>query len=222
VAAQEATVLGALKGHVESLSMNSVEAPMLVHRLHAAGLSSVDEDPHLGRDIAEDPAAMINGAGAIKAALGLERVHLHGLYGDFIVVDAFGSSGTVDIERTRLALLRARQLASMKAANDTGEIKSKDDIFDVAPVVDGKGLAAVQRFADAMQQLHGLDNDARDAIVRDWCYVDKQGVATFFVPSRGIHDRTGGTVSLGDTIDASALVFSRHEGRPKEHHQLTR
>ncbi len=233
VAAQEAAVLGALKGHVESLSMNAVEVPMLVDRLHGAGLSGVDLDPNMTRDLAEEPASMVEGARAIKHGLGLQRVHLHGLLGDLVVVDASFNDGVKgggitlagggDVERTRLALLRARQLASMKAANDSGELKSVDDLFDVIPVVEGKCLAALQRFADAMVTAHGLDDDARAAIVRDWCWVDaKGGEAVFFIPSRGIHDRTGGTVSLGDTIDASALVFGRSDARPKEHPQLVR
>ncbi|MDP2340364.1 MAG: ADP-dependent glucokinase/phosphofructokinase [Deltaproteobacteria bacterium] len=217
VAAQEATVLGALKGHVESLSMNAVELPALIDRLHSAGLSRIDENPNLSRDLAEDAPAMITGARALKEALGLSRVHLHGLYGDLIVANA----GDVDVDRTRLALLKARQLASMKAANDTGEIKTDDDIFDVAAVVQGRCLAAVHRFADALMHKHGFDDAARKHIVRDWVWTDPAtNEVIFFVPSRGIHDRTGGTVSLGDTIDISALVFSKTEGRPKEHPQL--
>jgi ADP-dependent phosphofructokinase/glucokinase len=221
VAAQEATVLGALKGHVESLSMNAVELPALIDRLHTAGLSRVDENPNLSRDLAEDAPAMITGARALKEALGLSRVHLHGLYGDLIICNAADGGTTVDVDRTRLALLRARQLASMKATNDTGEIKSSDDIFDVAAVVQGRCLAAVHRFADALMHLHGFDDAVRKEIVRDWCFKDpRSNEVIFFVPSRGIHDRSGGTVSLGDTIDASALVFGKAEGRPKEHPQL--
>ena len=217
VAAQEAVVFGALKGHVESLSMNAVEIPALIDRLHTAGLSRIDENPNLSRELAEDAPAMIVGSLALKEAMGLSRVHLHGLYGDLIVADA----SDVDVDRTRLALLRARQLASMKAANDTGEIKGDDDIFDIVPVVQGRCMAAVHRFADALMQQHGLDEATRKEIVRDWSWIDpKTNELILFVPSRGIHDRTGGTVSLGDTIDASALVFSRTEGRPKEHPQL--
>jgi ADP-dependent phosphofructokinase/glucokinase len=216
VAAHEAAVLGALKGHVESLSMNAVEVPMLVDRLHSAGLCRTDQDPNLPREQAEEPASMLAGALGVKEGLGLNRVHLHGLYGDLVVVD----DANVDVERTRLALLRARQLASMKAANASGEIKGKDDLFDVVPVVQGRCLAAVQRFADAVQARFGLSDDARAAVARDWVYVDADQRAFFFVPSRGIHDRTGGTVSLGDTIDASALVFSKPDPRPPTLPQL--
>lgn len=219
VAAHEAAVLGALKGHVESLSMNAVEVPMLVDRLHSAALCSTDQDPNLPREEAEEPASMIPGALAIAEALALGRVHLHGLYGDLVVVD---DAAAVDVERTRLALLRARQLASMKAANASGEIKGKDDLFDVVPVVQGRCLAAVQRFADAVQARFGLSDDARAAVARDWVYVDADQRAFFFVPSRGIHDRTGGTVSLGDTIDASALVFSKQDPRPPTFPQLVK
>ncbi len=217
VAAQEAVVLTALKGHVESISMNAVELPALIDRLHKAGLSRIDQNPNLARELAEDAPAMITGARGLKEALGLQRVHLHGLHGDLIIANA----ADVDVDRTRLALLKARQLASMKAANDTGEIKSSDDIFDVSAVVEGRALAALHRFADALAHQHGLDGPARAAIVREWFWVDpKTADVVIFVPSRGIHDRTGGTVSLGDTIDASALVFSKTDGRPKEHAQL--
>ena len=33
-------------------------------------------------------------------------------------------------------------------------------------------------------------------------------------PSRGIHARAGGTISLGDTIDATALLYSLKTDRP--------
>ena len=217
LAAHEAVVFGALKGHVESLSMNVVEVGGLVDRLHAAGLSRLDDNPNRTPETAEDAEVMIPGARAIKDALGLSRVHLHGMYGDLIVANA----NDVDVDRTRLALLRARQLASMKAANESGEIKAEADVFDVVPLVQGRCLAAVQRFADALTLEHGLDSAARAAIVRDWCWVlPTTNELILFVPSRGIHDRTGGTVSLGDTIDASALVFGRTEARVKSHPQF--
>ena len=231
-ASTEAVVMGALKGSCDSLSMNAVELPGLLCRLGAAGHTAVVVDEHQHRDLSEEPAGMLDGAVALTAAMSLGRVHLHGLYGDLIVVDDKGPAGAVDVDRTRLALLRARQLASIKAANDSGEITGAHDLFDVAPVVQGKCLAAVQRFADAVAARYGL-NDSRPTrcsmagassradVVKDWHFFDaatQQHV--FFVPSRGIHDRTGGTVSLGDTIDISALVFSSTAERPKPHPRL--
>ena len=175
---------------------------------------------------------MLEGARAIADALGLPRVHLHGLYGDLVVVtdphpdDGHVGTGTgitegVDVDRTRTALLRARQLASMKAAADSGEITGPNDLFDVVPTVQGRCLAAVQRFGDAVAAAHGLSGAERADVVADWHWQDPLGKRqVFFVPSRGIHDRTGGTVSLGDTIDVSALVLARTRGRPRSHPRL--
>jgi ADP-dependent phosphofructokinase/glucokinase len=216
VAAQEATVLGALRGHIESMSLNAVEVPALLHRLHAAGLAAADADPHAPRATAETPAEMVRGALGLADAMQVGRVHLHGLEGDLLVV-----TGRVDVERTRAALLKARQVAAMKATNTSGEIKSRDDLFDVVPVVQGSGLAAVEAFADDLARRHGLSTEERDRVARDWCFTDVTHDRTvFFVPSRGIHDRTGGTVSLGDTIDATALLFARAEGRGAQPPQL--
>lgn len=230
----EAVVMAALKGAWDSLSMNAVEVPALVQRLRMAGLTTlgagVTGGPGAARDAAEEPAAMLEGALAIADALDLPRVHLHGLYGDLIVVNdtatdgpggTDGLIGGVDVDRTRLALLRARQLASMKAANDSGEIKGPNDLFDVVPTVQGRCLAAVQRFGDAVASHFGVSAAQRAAVVADWHWQDPHSTRqVFFVPSRGIHDRTGGTVSLGDTIDVSALVLARTHGRPKSHPRL--
>lgn len=192
-------------------------------------LNAIDHGPgdgaivaeHQGRDQSEEPVAMIDAALAIKDGLSLQRVHFHGLLGDLILMDDKTGSGAVDVDRTRLALLRARQLASMKAANDSGEIKGPDDLFDVLPVLQGRAMAAVERFADAVATRFGLDGAARDRVAADWHFQDPQsGQHLFFVPSRGIHDRSGGTVSLGDTIDISALVYAKTDAKPKLHPRL--
>ncbi len=214
-ASNEGVVMAATKGAWDSLSMNAVEAPALVASLREAGLTARGKGvgEHHDRARSEEPAAMLESALCIKDGMSLCRVHFHGLLGDLIVID---DGPGVDVDRTRLALLRARQLASMKAANDSGEIKGADDLFDVVPVVQGKCLAAVERFADAITSRYHLDDAGRSQVAAEWHYFDpssKQHV--FFVPSRGIHERSGGTVSLGDTIDIAALVFSRTETKPK-------
>lgn len=229
----EAVVMMALKGCWDSLSMNAVEVPALVERLRAAGLTTLGAGLAASslRGDSEEPAAMLEGARAIADALGLPRVHLHGLYGDLVVVTdsstgekdpaGTGITSAVDVDRTRSALLRARQLASMKAAADSGEITGPADLFDVVPTVQGRCLAAVQRFGDAVAAAHGLSTAERADVVADWHWQDPLGKRqVFFVPSRGIHDRTGGTVSLGDTIDVSALVLARTRGRPRSHPRL--
>lgn len=214
-ASNESVVMAATKGSFDSLSMNAVEAPALVARLRGAKMTTLGAgiDEHQDRTRSEEPAHMIDSALCIKDAMTLSRVHFHGLLGDLIVID---DGPGVDVDRTRLALLRARQLASMKAANDSGEIKCADDLFDVVPVVSGKCLAAVERFADAISSRYHLDEAARSLVAAEWHYFDPRSKQhLFFVPSRGIHERSGGTVSLGDTIDIAALVFSRTETKPK-------
>lgn len=204
VAAREVEVLAALRGHVDSLSMNAVEAPALLHRLARAGLVDVDVDEHQSRARSEEPDALVHAALALAEALQLSRVHLHGMLGDLVV-----QTDVDDPERVCLALLRARQLASMKAAIRGGELLCPQDLFAVAPTVDGASLAAVERFADVVAQRFSLDAAGRTRVAQQWhCRRPSSRQHVFFVPSRGIHDRTGGTVSLGDTIDIAALVFS--------------
>ncbi len=214
-ASNEGVVMAATKGAWDSLSMNAVEAPALVARLREAGLTTLGTGvvEHQDRARSEEPAAMLESALCIKDGMALSRVHFHGLLGDLIVID---DAPGVDVDRTRLALLRARQLASMKAANDSGEIKGADDLCDVLPVVQGKCLAAVERFADVIAARGQLDEAGRAKVVAEWHYFDESAKQhVFFVPSRGIHERSGGTVSLGDTIDIAALVLSRTESKPK-------
>jgi ADP-dependent phosphofructokinase/glucokinase len=204
VAAREIEVLAALGGHVDSLSMNAVEAPALLHRLARAGLVAVDVDEHQSRTQSEEPEALVHAAFALAEALQLSRVHLHGMLGDLVV-----QADVDDPERVCLALLRARQLASMKAAIRGGELVCPQDLFDVAPTLDGAALAAVERFADVVARRFSLDAAARTHVAQQWhCRRPSSRQHVFFVPSRGIHDRAGGTVSLGDTIDIAALVFS--------------
>ena len=81
----EAVVWGELKGHVDSLALNSVEVAPFVDALYDGKLSKIDIDPHLPREAAEDTAHMLEGALALVDALNLARVHLHGLEGDLVV-----------------------------------------------------------------------------------------------------------------------------------------
>ncbi len=198
--ANEKAVLEKVAPFVDSMSLNSVEVPALLERL-----TSDYRGPASGsdRDILEQPTHLLAGALQLKQAMGLQRVHLHGREGDLVVART-----PKDKERTVLALMRARQLASMKATNDSGQIARTGEMWPVLPLVEGKCLAAVQRFADAIQSRYGLTQSERAQVVRDWYFEDGEGNTIFFVPSRGIHDRTGGTVSLGDTIDCTALLYS--------------
>ena len=219
----EPAVWGALNGALDSLALNVVEVAPFVDALVdgglCAGVRGAGKVPgEVPREAAEDPAHMLDGALAIADGLALPRVHLHGLEGD-LVVSAKGTPGAKDPSRQTLALVKARQLAANKAANDTGEIKSADDMWPLVPSVRGTGLAALHRFADAVQERFGLSERERDLVVERWWWQNPaDGTVIHFVPSRGIHDRTGGTVSLGDTIDASALVFALEGRAPKLKH----
>jgi ADP-dependent phosphofructokinase/glucokinase len=135
--------------------------------------------------------------------MGLKRAHVHGKWGDMVLTQT-----PKDKERTVLALLKARQLAAMKATNVSGQVKVKAEMWPVLPLVEGDCLAAVQKFADGVQERFHLTDAERSQVARDWFYDDGKGTTLFFVPSRGIHDRRGGTVSLGDTIDCTALIYS--------------
>jgi ADP-dependent phosphofructokinase/glucokinase len=204
-AANEAEVMSQMRGHVSSMSLNSVEVPALLSNLHKAGWTDFTLTAPNERGGLEQPEFLLDTANALKGAMQLDRLHFHAFDGDFLVVNHCQHQ-----ERQVLALLKARQMASMKAANDSGEIRQSDEIWPVAPVVAGRGLAAVHAFADVCQKRFDLDPTEHAAIVDRWWYTDRQsGDTYFFVPSRGIHDRTGGTVSLGDTIDSTALIYGR-------------
>jgi hypothetical protein len=115
-----------------------------------------------------------------------------------------------------LSLLRARQIVSMKAANSTGEIKfahgRRKDVWPLHATFPGENLAAEHAFADAIQARFHLSSEARDEIVhRRWFRDPASGRLYVFVPSRGLRDKHGGTVSAGDTIDLVALILGREE-----------
>ncbi|MBI5508576.1 MAG: hypothetical protein HY903_07470 [Deltaproteobacteria bacterium] len=209
----EGLLLAGLKGAFDSFSLNAVELPGLLTTLVRQGMSAFAGDAGDTREGAEAPAAVLAGALALKDAMQLPRVHIHGLYGDLIVLDR-ALEGVLPVEQQVLACVKARQLASNKAANETGEIRAAADVWPVAPVVRGEALAAVQAFADAVvaeMAKKGVRVSAaeRTLVCERWWYRDAAtGNVLLFVPSRGIHDRTGGTTSLGDTIDASALIYA--------------
>jgi ADP-dependent phosphofructokinase/glucokinase len=210
VEANELPVMKALAGHLDSMSLNSVEVSALLHRLDAGGAADWKHDPTPPREEAERLDRMCEGADKLLDSMQLSRVHLHGYDGDLLV-----TTGEIDPERQILAHMKARQIASMKTTNETGEIRSADDMWPVAPTVKGQGLAAVEQFADEMQRRHGLTDTERDQVAERWWFKDEASGRTYvFAPSRGIHDRTGGTVSLGDTIDLSALLFERSASGP--------
>lgn len=198
--ANEKAVLDKITPVVDSLSLNAVELPALLERIRPGyeGISSSSERP-----VMEAPANILDNALRLQETMGLQRVHVHGQFGDLVVAPT-----PRDKERTVLSLVKARQLAAMKAANLSGQVKEQSEMWPVLPLVEGKCLASVQKFADSLQERFGLSDAERGQVASDWYYDDGRGTTIFFVPSRGIHDRSGGTVSLGDTIDASALLYS--------------
>jgi ADP-dependent phosphofructokinase/glucokinase len=210
----EAIVLRALVGVLDSLALNSVEVPMLVGALERGGLlTSSSWAAGISAEVESAPT-MLAGALAIKEALRLKRVHVHGLGGD-LVISAPGMPGEKNPERQRLALLKARQLASNKAANDSGEIKTQEDIWPLVPTVRGTALAELHRIADALCERGDIDETDRARVVEHWWFrLPRIGEVLHYVPSRGIHDHTGGTVSLGDTIDSVALIYALEPAAP--------
>jgi hypothetical protein len=186
--------------------LNSVELGGVLGRLRDEGLTGWTGDSKAHAEACEESAFILDAALALKSAMGTSRIHVHGWRGDLLVLDR-----VKDPERQVLALLRARQLASMKCANASGELKTAADIWPIAGVVTGAGLAEVHRFADAIAARFprvAADPKLRQQIIDRWWYQDPDsGRTMFFVPSRGIHERSGGTVSTGDTIDGSALIF---------------
>lgn len=179
-----------------------MEVPALLERLcpdYSGPPSSAS------REVMEQAPHLLSNALRLKEAMGLKRLHFHGLHGDLLVCPT-----PKDPERNVLALMRARQVAAMKATNASGEIKQPDqELWPVLPVVEGACLAAVQKFADAVQERFELSGQQRDQVAKDWYFDDGRGSTIYFVPSRGIHDRSGGTVSLGDTIDSMALIYGK-------------
>jgi ADP-dependent phosphofructokinase/glucokinase len=211
VEANEAVVMRELQGAFASMSLNSVEVPGLLGRLRAGGLTPWAGDPELSSDAAEHPKAVLDGAIALKDAMGVGRLHVHALLGDLLILDQ-----VQDPERQVLALLRARQLASMKNANASGQFKTGADVWPIAPVVQGKCLAGLHAFADAMAERFPelREPGAYAKLIERWYYRDpKSGQTYFFVPSRGLHARRGGSVSTGDTIDATALMFGLEKAK---------
>lgn len=199
-AANEKAVMAKVAPSVDSMSLNTVELPALLERIQDGydGISSQSK-----REVMEEPRHVMDNIYRLRDSMGLQRAHVHGMWGDMVLTRT-----PRDKERTILALLKARQLAAMKAANESGQILKKGEMWPVLPLVEGRCLAAVQKFADSVKERFQLSDIERAQVARDWFYDDGKGNTLFFVPSRGIHDRTGGTVSLGDTIDATALLYS--------------
>jgi ADP-dependent phosphofructokinase/glucokinase len=197
IAEHEPLLMGELAGRTDSVSLNSVELHALCARLHAAELGRAAK----GTEQPEHPAAMLDGAQALGEALAAERVHVHGWDGDTLV-----RQQPTDPERQVLSLMKGRQLAAMKSANPSGEIVEVADHFVLAPVVSGGGLAAQVWFADELRERLGLD-PAQWAAAALLGYHQQAGITYLFAASRGIHDKTGGTVSAGDTMDWGALGY---------------
>ena len=64
-----------------------------------------------------------------------------------------------------------------------------------------------------------MSDAERALVVERWWWQAPDGTVLHFAPSRGIHDRTGGTVSLGDTIDSASLLYALEPKRaPKLKH----
>ncbi len=199
----EAAMLSQLRSSVDSMSLNACELPELIGRLAAAGMAQPSVDPRMNAARAESAEAMLAGAAELKAALGLKRVHIHGRNGDLIIDEGKGR------RRGVLAAMRGRQLAVQKAAIQTGELKSPHEVERLVPLPSAKSLAAIYEFSDALSGRLGLSPKQTSKLHRRWWHRDEAGDTYSFVPARALYTREGGTISLGDTIDFTTLVFSR-------------
>ncbi|MCA9790370.1 MAG: hypothetical protein KC910_01190 [Candidatus Eremiobacteraeota bacterium] len=200
--ATEAQLYRHLHGAFDSMSLNAVEMAGVLGRLADDGQTRWNGDRFPDPATAESLKFQLDLALELKSALDVQRLHVHSYSGDLLVLN-----GRQAPDRQLLALLRARQVAAMKTANDNGEIRSQSDLWPILPMVDARGLAGLYRFADAISERFGLDADQHAAVVKDWHYHDAASQTTFlFSPARALHDKTGGTVSLGDTIDYTALA----------------
>ena len=213
----EAALLSELRGVFTSTGMNRTEAPGLIHRLYEAGLSGVDANPNMPAALADEPKSLIAHARAIRDALQLETSWVRGNLGDVCVmkepIDAARAERVID------SFLRARQMAAMKNAISSGEIKSREDYVDLTAMVEGKNLAALQRFVDDLEAQAAADGLVfdRSAVLKDWCWHDPtRNEVVFFIPNHGIHDFTGGLVSTGDTIDTTIAEHLVDKSRPTD------
>lgn len=202
----ELPVMESLRGHIESLSLNAVELPGLQTRLAAGGIGAPVLPPDAPREESEEVENVLAGAAMLRECMQLQRVHIHGAAGDLVVCPTPADPG-----RMVLTHLRARQLASMKAANRSGQLRDAEDVWTIAPVVTAQGLAGVHSFADALRDRFALNAQTHAEIIERWYWSDRRtGLTWAFVPTRGIHEDTGGKVSLGDTMDLVPLLLAEH------------
>ncbi|MFN0064091.1 MAG: hypothetical protein ACKVPX_16410 [Myxococcaceae bacterium] len=205
--ANERVVLEALVGVCDSVDINSTEAEAILKRLDAnAPLGHPTGTPWVREwNLAENPATMLSLALALKSALGVRQIQLHGLLGDVVVSDF---DALPSPERAVLALFRARQMASNKAANKTGEIKTPEDFWPVWPGAGHRGLVGAQLFADAVAARFGLSEALRGEVLSKCFFRDaRAALILMFVPNRGMHFIEGGTTGAGDTIGAGFQLF---------------
>jgi hypothetical protein len=166
---------------------------------------------------------MLESALALSEGMGAPRVHVHGWDGDLLLLE-----DPCEPERDVGALLRARQHVVAKSANPSGELKSPEDFWPVSspdggtalamvPGVSGPGLVALHDFADAVAERFGLSEQERSQVAERWWFRDETSGRTYiFVPSRELHEKGGGTVSAGDTIDSTAWMFGSRRHPPRQ------
>jgi hypothetical protein len=125
--------------------------------------------------------------------------------------DHFSCGGSeARLAREGRAAFKERALGVAKVVGASGEIRSRRDLFPMVPTVEADSLAALQRFADYLTHRDRLDARARNRIVRSGRYRGgRDGISVSITPTRQFHSSEGGLVSLGDTIDITALLSAR-------------
>jgi ADP-dependent phosphofructokinase/glucokinase len=215
---KEWEVFRAVRGRIDSMSLNAVELDDLLANLDghvldpSSGPLHIPKLPVATRAEIEDPVRMEARGRALLDAMGLERLHLHGFDVDLILVRGGDAER---MGREGLAAMKGRQAGVNKVVGESGEIRSPADHFRVLPTLSANGLRAVQRYADHVAARDRLPEAAREAIVVEGRYVpgpqgdsDRDRVAVSITPTRHFHANAGGLVSLGDTLDITTLVHA--------------
>jgi ADP-dependent phosphofructokinase/glucokinase len=210
---KEAAAFAKVAGLLDSLSLNATELGELVQNLDGKrllpgrGPARMPRLPAPGREAQEDPSRLYRLGSALLRALDLERLHIHGFDVDLVLVRG-GSEAR--LAREGLAAMKGRALGVNKVVGESGEIRSRRDLWKMVPTVKASGVAALQGFADFVAKRDGLDARTRDRIVWSGRYLGgRDGVSVSITPTRQFHSSDGGLVSLGDTIDITTLLSAR-------------
>jgi ADP-dependent phosphofructokinase/glucokinase len=217
-AAREGELFEYTDGLIDSIDLNAVELTGLCRNLHGARLQGKtvtmpdivfeDGDP-------EDPRRVYELAVALQKATGMERVRVHARWMDMVVVktDAHKPLAHKRMQAEARASHASRALATMKVANESGEIAKASDRWTVLPSLPADGIATVMKLADHLAEKNVLAPSDRRRFVIEGTHVATRsnGLSIAATPAREYHDMTGSKVSAGDTLALGALLEVGHD-----------